>query len=168
MTIQAVPVDGNTNCTSRWREGLCPFTIRGHQEQCVQMIQCVCRGNDGWRPDFLRRKNHPWRTAMHRKRGSLRHPCGSRSAVFVNSAHWVSTSVNIHKCQGYVTLSMCQRHATFSSARGTNFHLRIMRPHHQCLNCTSQVWLVLLLLLQPHSWLELGHHISIPLAIHCI
>ena len=45
--------------------------------------------------DLLRRKTYPRRTATPIERGSLRHPHGTRSAVFLNSAHRVSTSVTI-------------------------------------------------------------------------
>ena len=160
MTIQTVPVDEGKD-SAHLPSGDISSSV-------FQVIQYVSRGNDGWRPDFLRRKTPPRRTAMPRKRGSLRHLHGSRSAVFVNSAHQVSTSVNIHKCQGHVTLSICQGHMTFLSARGTNFHLKIMRPHHWCWNPASEVWLALLLLPQPHSWSELGQCILIPFAIHYV
>ena len=53
---------------------------------------------------FLWRKPSPGRTATPKERGSLRHPCGSRSIVFVNSTHSMTTSMNIQKCQGHELL----------------------------------------------------------------
>ena len=104
LSIQTVPVDEG--------EDSAKITIRGHWGPC-QAIHCVLRRNNSRRPDFMRRKTHPRRTATPKERGNLRHPCGSRSAVFVNSAHRVSTSVNIQKCPGACDHSICQGHVTF-------------------------------------------------------
>ena len=159
LSIQTVPVDEGEGCAQ--------LNIRGHQGQC-QMIQCVPKGNGGKRPDFLRRKTHPGRTATPKERGSLRHPHGSRSAVFVNSAYRVITSVNIQKYQGHMTILCARGMWKFWVPEGMSFCLKIMRPCHRCWNPASQVWLALLLLPQPHSWLELGHHVSITFMIHYI
>ena len=83
--------------------------------------------------NFPWRKTHPGRNVTPKGRGRLTHPCGSRSALL-----WTLLT-------GWATVRMlrCARGMwQFSSARGMNSHLRIVRPHHQCW--TPTVWLALL------------------------
>ena len=68
----------------------------------------------GW---LSKKECHPKRTVTpEQERGSPRHPWGSKQIYsFVNSAHRVSSSENIQKCQG---------HVKFLNARDMNLHLK--------------------------------------------
>ena len=119
------------------------FTNRHHQAH--GKWSNVFPGGMMVRGQLSKKETQPGRTATPKQeRGSPRHPQGSKQIFsLVNSAHRVSNCENIQKCQGHMTILCAMGTWHFSSARGMNFHLKTMRPHHQCWTPPSQVWLAL-------------------------
>ena len=119
------------------------FTNRGHWG-LWWTIQCVPRGMivRGWLP---KKETYPRRTATPRQEGgSLRHPWGSQQIFsFVNSAHRVSNSENVAKCQGHMTILCARGMWHFFQCQGHEHLFKIMRLSHWCLTPSSQVWLAL-------------------------
>ena len=93
------------------------------------------------------------------ERGSLRHPVeADRQCLWTLLTGWTPVW----------TFSMCQGHMIFLSTRGTDFHLKIVRPHHQCWNSASQVWLTLFVIATTPLPITVGapHFHSICYSLH--